>query len=223
MPAVDWTARAVLLPRFLRRPEAGSFSSRLNRHVGRAHGVATGDRRQPLYVRSEQVGERRGLGLTQLWELGGDMRDRAVMLAQLRARSHIAGRGGVTLLGQRESQRFRPLRRLRSGGHRLAVRIDHRGHPAPGERADRLLTTALREEPECGDGEVVVGVPEPGPSRIGEQELFRRPATTPMTAPRRVPRARLAVGDEGVEMPANRRWAEPKRVRHRGRGDRATL
>jgi hypothetical protein len=51
----------------------------------RAYGVAAGDCGQPLDVDTEQVGEGRGFGLTQLWKLRGDVRDRAVVLAQLRA------------------------------------------------------------------------------------------------------------------------------------------
>ena len=51
----------------------------------RAYRVAAGDRGQPLDVDTEQVGEGRGLGLAELWKLCGDMRDRAVVLAQLRA------------------------------------------------------------------------------------------------------------------------------------------
>ena len=55
----------------------------------RAYRVAAGDRGQPLDVHTEQVGERRGLGLAELWKLRGDMRDRAVVLAQLRAGTDI--------------------------------------------------------------------------------------------------------------------------------------
>lgn len=40
-----------------------------------------GDRRQPLNVGAEDAADRRGLGLAQLWELVGDVRDRAVLLA----------------------------------------------------------------------------------------------------------------------------------------------
>jgi hypothetical protein len=53
--------------------------------VGGAGRVATGDRRQPLHVGTEQVGEDRRLGLAQLRELGGDVRNRAVVLTQLLA------------------------------------------------------------------------------------------------------------------------------------------
>ena len=47
-----------------------------------------GDGGQPLDVPAEQPGEDLGLGLAQLGELGGDVGDRAVVLAQL-----VADRG----------------------------------------------------------------------------------------------------------------------------------
>lgn len=55
----------------------------------RAYRVATGDRGQPLDVDTEQVGEGRGLGLAQLWKLRGNVRHRAVVLAQLRTGTDI--------------------------------------------------------------------------------------------------------------------------------------
>ena len=45
--------------------------------------VAVGDGGQTLDVGAEQLGERGRLGLAQLRELGRDVRDRAVVLAEL--------------------------------------------------------------------------------------------------------------------------------------------
>jgi hypothetical protein len=55
----------------------------------RAYRVAAGDGGQPLHVDTEQVGEGRGLGLAQLWKFRGDVRNRAMMLAQLRAGTDV--------------------------------------------------------------------------------------------------------------------------------------
>ena len=51
-----------------------------DRDVRGADPVAVGDRGQSLDVRTEDAFERARLGLAQLWELGGDVRDRAVVL-----------------------------------------------------------------------------------------------------------------------------------------------
>ena len=47
--------------------------------------VAVDDRRQPLHVGAQDLGEGLSLGLAQLRELLGDVRHRAVVLAQLNA------------------------------------------------------------------------------------------------------------------------------------------
>src|SRR5450631_3556036 len=62
-----------------------------------ADAVAVGDRSQPLYRAAQQPAEGLGLRLTQLWELLGHVRDRAVMLAQLlTAGQGLAGHCGLT-------------------------------------------------------------------------------------------------------------------------------
>lgn len=57
--------------------------------MGRAYRVAAGNGGQPLDVDTEQVSEGRCLGLAQLRKLRGDVRDRAMVLAQLRAGADI--------------------------------------------------------------------------------------------------------------------------------------
>jgi hypothetical protein len=57
----------------------------------RTHHVPAGDRGEPLYVDPEQVCERRRLGLTQLREFRRDVRDGAMVLAQLRTRTDVLG------------------------------------------------------------------------------------------------------------------------------------
>ena len=65
------------------------------RDAGGAHPVAVGDGGQPLDVAAEDAADGLGLGLAQLGELVGDVRDGAVLLAQLLADGHVADRGGV--------------------------------------------------------------------------------------------------------------------------------
>src|SRR5665213_2249503 len=49
--------------------------------------VVMRDRGQPLHMRAQQSAEHLGLGLAQLREIGGHMRDRAMVLAHLHARA----------------------------------------------------------------------------------------------------------------------------------------
>ena len=86
--------------------------------------VAVSDRGQPLHGRAEQAPECLGLGLAQLRVLGGNMRHRTVMLAELLAaasRGCPASRGGVAVGGQRRGERLNPAGRLApatAGGYR---------------------------------------------------------------------------------------------------------
>ena len=77
------------------------------RDVGRAYAVAVGDGGQPLHVRAQQPAEHLGLGLAQLREVGGDVRDRAVVLADLHARAGLVRRGGVSV-GSQAPQPIQP-------------------------------------------------------------------------------------------------------------------
>ena len=68
-----------------------------------------GDGRQSLDVAAEQPGENLGLGLAQLRELRRDVRDRAVVLAQLVADGRGAHRGSVAVLAQRLGKHLGPV------------------------------------------------------------------------------------------------------------------
>src|ERR1700755_318505 len=59
-----------------------------------ADAVAGRDRSEPLHRRAEQPAERLGFGLAQLRELGGHVRDRAVVLAELLAALPRTADGG---------------------------------------------------------------------------------------------------------------------------------
>ena len=103
----------------------GAFGS-LERDVCGARGVAARDGGQALHVRAEQLGERRGLGLAQLRELGRHVGDRAVVLAELHApvaRCRLADLRGVPAGGQHPGERVDPVLR-RAGGAAPARRPD---------------------------------------------------------------------------------------------------
>ncbi len=88
--------------------------------AGGADTVAVGDGRQPLDVAAEQPAEHLGLGLAQLRELVGDVRDRAVLLAELLADRVVADRGGVAARGS--APRPAPRRAPVAGARRMISR-----------------------------------------------------------------------------------------------------
>jgi hypothetical protein len=140
--------------------------------VGGARGATARDGGQALHVRAEQLGEGAGLGLAQLRELRGHVGDRAVVLAQLHApvpaAADRADLRGVAPGGQHVRQgddaRLRLARAcdLRRGG------AEEIRDALGGEAVERLLPSVRGEEPQRRDGEIVVAVPEPGPSGVVE-------------------------------------------------------
>ena len=76
----------------------GLLACRLSGYVGGAGAVAVDDRGQPLHVGAQDLGERLALGLAQLRELLGDVRHRAVVLADLHAVDRPAHRRGVVVV-----------------------------------------------------------------------------------------------------------------------------
>jgi len=62
-----------------------------------------GDGGESLHVMAKQSGESPGLGLTQLRELLGHVRDRTVVLTKLRATRGRVSAGGKAQLSQRIS------------------------------------------------------------------------------------------------------------------------
>src|SRR5690606_13202455 len=123
-------------------------------------------------------------------ELRCDVSHRAVVLAELRTgagraggvpglrpgRADLTGRRSVTLPGQDGCQGLRLGRGSTLVEDLLPVRVDERRDAPLGERANRVLTDVLGEEPDRGDRQVVVGMTEPRPALLGEQEQLRGPA-----------------------------------------------
>jgi len=85
-----------------------------NRDMGRADSVAVGDGGETLDVGAEQSPEHLRLGLAQLGELGRDVGDRAVVLAELFADRRAARRSSVPVRAQGLGQGFGAL--LGGGG-----------------------------------------------------------------------------------------------------------
>ena len=173
------------------------------RDVGGADTVAVGDGGQSLDVAAEQPGEHLGLGLAQLRELGRDVRDRAVVLAELVADGRAAHRGSVAVLAQRLGQRLgavvgRRRPRQRRGSAPRARR------PGGGRTRRRPRRPPVsREEAQRAGGEVVVRLVEGVAAGVGEHEDLGRAA-----APAGAVDARLA----GLERPSATRWSRWRRT-----------
>ncbi len=108
-------------------------------------------------MRAEQFGEDRGLGLTEFRELGGDMRHRAVMLADLHSVADLPGVGGVPGTGQRVGDLLDRV----GDGHRVGTGRHIGDDPfdtLPREVGDGFVPAEVTEFAHRGTGEVVIGM-----------------------------------------------------------------
>jgi len=199
------------------------------RDVGGADSVAVRDRRQALYRRAEQAAERLGLCLAELRVLGGDVRHRAVVLAELLAAGlsaarggHRSGRRGVAVRGQRLGKRLDPACRWRGLDHRPVPALKL-GDLAAGELGDRAWPGALGEESQRAGGQIVVGVLEGAPAGVGDREHPGRPATTAVAVNSGQPGLDHAVGQQMVKVTADRSRGQAKPGAQSGGGHRAVL
>jgi len=133
-----------------------------SRHEGGADMVAVGQGREPLDMDPEEPREGVGLRVTELRELGGDVLDRAVPLAQLEATGTRTAddrpcAGGISVAGQRHDERGHPVPRIvtHSGELDRIPLLDLRD-PLLGERGHRLRTDGRREEAQRLARQVVV-------------------------------------------------------------------
>lgn len=179
-----------------------------------ARGIAACDGRQSLHMRTEKLGERLGLRLTQLRELRRDVGDWAMMLAQLLASACLRCRGSITLPAQGGSQHLGPCLDIGLALDRFPVRADELGNALLGERAYRALPAVLGEKPQRRSSEIIVCVPEPGAAHIGEQEQFRRTAPAPANPSGSIPRLGLTVGQQRIQMSAHRCRADTEIISH---------
>jgi hypothetical protein len=162
-----------------------------------------GDGRQPLNVRAEHALEGSRLGLAQLRELGGDVRNWAVVLTQLHAGAGVLGTGSVSLAGQRHGQGFDPAfatPRIRPDGHRRGDRGLERARPMGSEFGNGSLATGFPQIAQGRRGQVVIGVRERRPPGVGQRVgTGRPPAPSTATGPG-VALGQEVVGYQGVQM-----------------------
>ncbi len=153
-----------------------------------------GDRGQTLDVTAEDPRDRLGLGLAQLGELVGDVRDGAVLLAQLLAHRALADRGGEPRLAHGRGQG--PGRGLVGVlGEELVDPGLEDGPATPGELGDGLVAGGLGQEAQGLGGQVVVLLLEEVVTGGGEREDLGRATAS---AGASLVRARLAQLDQTV-------------------------
>ena len=164
---------------------------------------------EPLDVRTEESDEHLRLCLAQLGEICCDVRDRAVVLADLDTGAGVLRGRGVAVGRERRSQ----LSRTPISWHLLQYgRVaDFKTVQAlPRERTDGGVAAGVPQVVEGFHRDVVVGVPKQRVAIVGQGEKLRRAAaTTELTA-------NLALGDlthsaggnEPVEVAADRRGRE---------------
>ncbi len=117
--------------------------------------LAVGKSRQALDVDSEQARERVGLGVAELWELGRDVLNRAMSLAQLHAgqRSPLSDRSGgrrEAIGDQRGCERVGPRTDVVAGCGQLdGIPLFEVGAALAGELAHRLGSGVLGEKTKC--------------------------------------------------------------------------
>ncbi len=117
--------------------------------------LAVGEGRQALDMDSEQARERVGLGVTELWELGCDVLNRAMSLAQLDAGQGSPlsdGSGGrrEAIVDQCGCQRVGPCRDVAAGcGELDGIPLFELGAALAGELAHRIGAGVLGEKTKC--------------------------------------------------------------------------
>ena len=176
---------------------------------------------------SEHLGHGLLLGFAQLWEFFGDMRHRAVVLADLYAvdgSAHPGGGRDVTGVGQRAGDalggRF-DIGVLGAVG-RLDAAQDRVDAPA-GERLNRFLTADFAQLPHGRGSQVVVGVVELGAAGSGQPEPLRGPAPAGLLPGRGCQGFRVARLDQRVEVTPYTRGRQMELVADLSGGDRSRL
>lgn len=145
--------------------------------MGGADAVTVRDRGKPLHRGAEQAPERFRLCLAQLRIFCRDVRDRAVVLAELltdgngrvSAWPNRGGRGRITISGQRLRQR--PcLTSSRCGLDHRPVFVLEFSDLTSSELGDGVRSSALGQESKRTGRQVVVGMLERAPARVSDRE-----------------------------------------------------
>ncbi len=160
---------------------------------------------------ADQPADHGGLGLTQLGELRGDVRDRAMVLTQLASAGQARRRGSVTLAGQRPGQSLRPGEAVGPGDRdRLGTAFLESGELILGECRDRSGTAAASEMAQRSERQVVVGVRKAFSSHDGQGEHSSGTAATTAGLVRGGLPLDPALGLERIEVPAYRGGRDPE-------------
>ena len=193
--------------------------------------LAMGEGRETLDVNSEQARERVGLGVTELWELGRHMLNRAMSLAQLhsgqwRALSHRSGRRREPVGGQCCCQRFCTCGDvLARVGELDGIPLFELGAAFAGELAHGILASMLRKKAQRRGGHVVAVASHAIMAGLGQDVGAGRTTTT---AAERASGGWLVLLDgtlfkELVKVPSDGRWRQPQTRGKSGCGERAEL
>ena len=177
-----------------------------------------GEGRQALDVNSEQTRERVGLGVTELRELGRDVLNGAMALAQLhtgqrRALSDRSGGRGETVHDQCRRERVRAGRDvITSRGELRGIALFELGAALAGELAHRVGTGVLGKKLQRRGSHVVVVTVHACVTGRGQDVCAGGPATTASGGPSGGGLMLLdgALLGEQVEVTADRRGRQAK-------------
>ena len=189
--------------------------------------IALGQGGQALDVDAEETPEGIGLGLAEFRELGGDVADRAMPLAQLDTDiGVVAHRPGT----RRETLRAEGLDEgVGAGQGVIPGRLDQTGDPVlqcsdplVGEGTHGLLAPGAVQEAHRLGGEFVVVGHEMIVTRLVDDPLTRRAAATSLAGVRRPTRHGALLG-ELVEVPAYAGGSQAEMTGERRGRDRPAL
>jgi len=178
--------------------------------MSRADTIAMRDGRETLHVNSEQTGECGGLNLADRRKALGNVRNWAVMLAQLFTESRRQSRRNISVFGQSDCERL-GRRDARPGMcYPFPVALLILGHARLGEARYRLRAGRGRKELQRVDSHVVVrGVEDRAPS-VGEHKDLGRPTSPTSAVNASLTSLEVARGEQEIEMTPNCRWGQPQ-------------
>ena len=202
----------------------GCWLVRVERNVRGAGAVAVDDGRQPLHMGARDLGEGLALGFAQLRELLGNVRYRAVVLADLDAvdrPAHRRGGGRVPGLGQRVRRRDRPSLQRQRG---------------PSVTPDRMASMRRRANVRTASSPPIsrswrIAAPARSsyawsslarPAAVSRYRLAGRPRPLCCQAAAALA-LRVAGVDQGVQVPAHARRGDAEPLADLAGGDRALL